>query len=145
MRELSGNLILRWICGTECGCGALGSLDELAEPEAAGQPERSAGAAVDPRDGTRVQANASHKRVVPIEVFLMPHADKKRIRSLDQDAGKPSVAFHGEWRSNQTQVPTTDPDAKLANKGNGTAAMVGYTVNGSCRRGRKPGEGGTHD
>ena len=98
-----------------------------------------------PLDGTRVQANASHKRVVPIEVFLMPHADKKRIRSLDQDAGKPSVAFHGEWRSNQTQVPTTDPDAKLANKGNGTAAMVGYTVNGSCRRGRKPGEGGTHD
>lgn len=27
-------------------------------------------------------------------------------------------------------VSTTDPDAKLANKGNGLAAMVGYTVNG---------------
>ena len=35
----------------------------------------------------------------------------------------------GEPRSNQTHISTTDPDAKLANKGNGTAAMVGYIVN----------------
>ena len=35
-----------------------------------------------------------------------------------------------EPRSNQTHVSTTDPEAKLANKGNGTAAMVGDTVNG---------------
>ena len=49
---------------------------------------------------------------------------------LDQDPGNPTVSFHGETRSNQTHVSTTDPDAKFANKGNGTAAMVGYTVNG---------------
>ena len=81
-------------------------------------------------DGTLVQANASHKSFVPIEVSLTPDAYKKRIQSLYQDTGNPSVAFHGERRSNQTHVSTTDPDAKLANKGNGAAAMVGYTVNG---------------
>ena len=48
----------------------------------------------------------------------------------DQDPGNPTVTFRGERRSNQTHISTTDPDAKLANKGNGTAAMVGYTVNG---------------
>ena len=67
---------------------------------------------------------------MPIEVFLAPDAYKKRIRLLDQDPGNPTVSFHGETRSNQTHVSTTDPDAKFANKGNGTAAMVGYTVNG---------------
>jgi hypothetical protein len=61
---------------------------------------------------------------------------ERRIRSLDagsepdQDPGNPTVTFRGERRSNHTHVSTTDPDAKLANKGNGTAAMVGYTVNG---------------
>ncbi len=38
--------------------------------------------------------------------------------------------FRVERRSNQTHRSTTDPDAKLANKGSGTAAIVGYTVNG---------------
>ena len=81
-------------------------------------------------DGTLVQANASHKSFVPIEVFLKPEEYKQRIRLRDQDTGNPTITFRGEPRSNQTHVSTTDPDAKLANKGNGTAAMVGYTVNG---------------
>src|SRR6185312_1798845 len=89
-------------------------------------------------DGTLVQANASHKSFVPMEVFLKPEEYKRRIRSLeagpepdqDQDRGNPTITFRGESRSHQTHVSTTDPDAKLANKGNGTAAMVGYTVNG---------------
>ncbi len=45
-------------------------------------------------------------------------------------SGQSRVLFRGERRSNQTHRSTTDPDAKLANKGNGTAAIVGYTVNG---------------
>lgn len=81
-------------------------------------------------DGTLVKANASHKSFVPIEVFMKPSEYKKRIRSLDQDEGNPTIDFHGEKRSNKTHVSETDPDAKLANKGNGSAAMVGYTVNG---------------
>lgn len=87
-------------------------------------------------DGTLVQANASHKSVVPMEVFLKPEKYKRRIRLLDagpepdQDSGNRTVTFRGERRSNHTHVSTTNPDAKLTNKGNGTAAIVGYTVNG---------------
>jgi len=81
-------------------------------------------------DGTLVKASASHKSFVPIEVFMKPQEYKKRIRSLDQDEGNPTIDFHGEKRSNKTHVSTTDPDARLANKGSGSAAMVGYTVNG---------------
>ena len=40
------------------------------------------------------------------------------------------VTFRGERRSNHTHVSTTDHDAKLAIKGNGTAAMGVYLVNG---------------
>lgn len=85
-------------------------------------------AAYDARCDT-VQANASPKSFVPIEVVLKPEDYKQRIRSLDQpqeqDPGNPIITFRGERRSNQTHVSTTDPDAKLAHKGNGTAAMVG--------------------
>ena len=49
----------------------------------------------------------------------------------DQDPGNPTVTFRRERRSHQTHVSITDPDAKLANKSNGTAAMGGGdTVNG---------------
>lgn len=87
-------------------------------------------------DGTLVQVNASHKSFVPMEIFLKPDEYKRRICSLDQsgeqapDPGNPTVTFCGERRSNHTHVSTTDPDAKLANKGNGTAPMEGYIVNG---------------
>ncbi len=81
-------------------------------------------------DGTLVKANASHKSFVPIEVLMKPSEYKKRIRSLDQDEGNPTIDFRGEKRSNKTHQSKTDPDAKLANKGMGTASMVGYTVNG---------------
>lgn len=88
-------------------------------------------------DGTLVKANASHKSFVPIEVLMTPKEYKKRIRTLDDDndksdddTGNPTVDFRGEKRSNKTHRSQTDPDARLANKGSGTAAMVGYTVNG---------------
>lgn len=81
-------------------------------------------------DGSLVKANASHKSFVPIEVFMKPSDYKKRIRMLDEDEGNRTIDFHGEKRSNKTHVSKTDPDAKLANKGNGTASIVGYTVNG---------------
>jgi transposase len=38
------------------------------------------------------------------------------------DAGNPTVDFHGEKRSNRTHASTTDPDAMLARKGNGKEA-----------------------
>jgi transposase len=150
VRELTGNLVLRWFVGLDLDqtpwdhstfsqnrkrrfteSGLLEQLFDETVGLAIKQKLVSAHATL---DGTLVQANASHKSFVPIEVFLKPEEYKQRIRALDpqpeQDPGNPTITFRGERRSNQTHVSTTDPDAKLANKGNGTAAMVGYTVNG---------------
>jgi len=40
------------------------------------------------------------------------------------DPGNPTVNFHGEKRSNDTHQSTTDPDARLATKGNGQEAKL---------------------
>ena len=45
------------------------------------------------------------------------------------DPGNPSVNFHGEKRSNQTHASTTDPEAKLARKGEGKEAKLSYSGN----------------
>ncbi len=76
-----------------------------------------------------MQANAAHKKFVPIEVFRKPEDYKRWIRSLEQEPENPIILFLGEPRSNQTHVFTTHPYAKLANKWNGTVVMVGGTVN----------------
>lgn len=146
VRELTGNLVLRWFVGLDLDTApwdhSTFSQNRKRRVSESGLLERvfdeTVALAIKQKlvshhatlDGTLVQANASHKSFVPIEVCLKPEEYKKRIRSLDQDPGNPTVTFRGEPRSNQTHVSTTDPDAKLANKGNGTAAMVGYTVNG---------------
>jgi transposase len=150
VRELTGNLVLRWFVGLDLDTTPWdhstfsqnrkrrftesGLLEQLFDETIALAIKRKLVSHHTTLDGTLVQANASHKSFVPIEVFLKPEDYKKRIRSLDQtpepDPGNPTITFRGEPRSNQTHVSTTDPDAKLANKGNGTAAMVGYTVNG---------------
>jgi transposase len=150
VRELTGNLVLRWFVGLDLDTAPWdhstfsqnrkrrfnesGILEQLFDETVAVAIKRKLVSRHTTLDGTLVQANASHKSFVPIEVFLKPEDYKKRIRSLDplqdQDSGNPTITFRGERRSNQTHVSTTDPEAKLANKGNGTAAMVGYTVNG---------------
>ncbi len=146
VRELHGNLVLRWFVGLDLDTAPWdhstfsqhrkrrfnesGLLEQLFDETVALAITRKLVSPHTTLDGTLVQANAAHKSFVPIEVFLKPEEYKKRIRSLDQDSGNPTVTFRGERRSNQTHVSTTDPEAKLANKGNGTAAMVGYTVNG---------------
>jgi transposase len=42
------------------------------------------------------------------------------------DPGNPTVNFHGEKRSNDTHVSTTDPDARLARKGDRREAKLSY-------------------
>ena len=44
----------------------------------------------------------------------------------DVDPGNPTMDFHGEKRSNQTHESTTDPDARLARKGDGKEAKLCY-------------------
>ena len=71
-------------------------------------------------DGTLVEAWASLKSFQPKDQKGAPPPD---------DPGNPTVNFHGEKRSNQTHVSTTDPDARLARKGSGKEAKLSYNSN----------------
>jgi transposase len=70
-------------------------------------------------DGTLLEAWASLKSFQP----------KGQSTEPPDDPGNPTVNFHGEKRSNQTHESTTDPDARLARKGNGKEAKLSYTGN----------------
>lgn len=68
--------------------------------------------------------------------LLEAWASLKSFRSKDEksgpppdDAGNPTVNFHGEKRSNETHASTTDPDARLARKGYGKEARLSYNGN----------------
>ena len=45
------------------------------------------------------------------------------------DPGNPTVNFHGEERSNETHASKTDPEARLAKKGEGKESKLSYTGN----------------
>jgi IS5 family transposase len=68
-------------------------------------------------DGTLIEAWASHKSF-------------KRKNGTDEpppdDAGNPTIDFHGERRSNASHESTTDPEARLARKGAGKEAKLSY-------------------
>lgn len=70
-------------------------------------------------DGTLIEAAASLKS------FKKKDDDDT---TPPDDPGNPSVDFHGEKRSNDTHESTTDPDAKLARKSNGTTAKLSYSA-----------------
>lgn len=74
-------------------------------------------------DGTLIDAWASLKS-------FRPKGEKPEDREPPDDPGNPTVNFHGEKRSNETHVSTTDPEAKLATKSSGQAAKLSYTLNG---------------
>jgi IS5 family transposase len=71
-------------------------------------------------DGTLLEAGASLKS------FQKKGAEKP---GDPDDSGNPTVNFHGEERSNETHESTTDPDARLARKGNGKEAKLSYSGN----------------
>ncbi|MCW5979616.1 MAG: IS5 family transposase [Bryobacteraceae bacterium] len=71
-------------------------------------------------DGTLIEAWASLKSFQPKDRQDAPPPD---------DPGNPTVNFHGQKRSNETHESTTDPDAKLARKGNGKEAKLSYSGN----------------
>src|SRR6185503_13473957 len=66
-------------------------------------------------DGTLVEAWAGLKSFKPKD------ADKQ---GPPDDPGNPTVNFHGQKRSNDTHHSTTDPDARLATKGNHQEAKL---------------------
>lgn len=70
-------------------------------------------------DGTLIESWASLKS------FKKRTDDKKRP---PDDPGNPTVNFRGEKRSNETHESATDPDAKLARKGDGKEARLSYSA-----------------
>lgn len=71
-------------------------------------------------DGTLLEAWASLKSFRPKEESPAVPPD---------DPGNPTVNFHGQKRSNTTHQSTTDPESRLARKGNGKEAKLSYTGN----------------
>jgi transposase len=69
-------------------------------------------------DGTLLEAWASHKSFRP----------KDRPPEPGRGGKNPEVDFRGEKRSNATHQSTTDPDARLARKGD-TGASLCYSAN----------------
>ena len=73
-------------------------------------------------DGTLIEAWASLKS-------FRPRGEKgRKHRRPPDDPGNPTVNWHGEKRSNVTHESTTDPEAKLARKGNNQAAKLSYAA-----------------
>src|SRR5688572_20781765 len=68
-------------------------------------------------DGTLLEAWAGLKSFRRKDAGPTPPPD---------DPGNPTVNFHGESRRNDTHQSTTDPDARLARKGNGKEAKLSY-------------------
>jgi transposase len=72
-------------------------------------------------DGTLIEAWASLKS-------FQRKGDEGPKPPVD-DAGNPTVNFRGEKRRNDTHESKTDPDARLARKGNGQEAKLAYCGN----------------
>jgi len=70
-------------------------------------------------DGTLIEAWASLKS--------FRRNDEEGEQPPD-DPGNPTVNFRGEKRSNETHESKTDPEAKLARKGNGKEAKLCYSA-----------------
>ena len=67
-------------------------------------------------DGTLIQSWASLKSFRP--------KDEGRGEPLTEGGSNPSVDFRGQKRTNETHQSTTDPEARLARKSKGTAALL---------------------
>ena len=75
-------------------------------------------------DGTLIEAWASLKSFKPRDGSDEPPAGGGRNAETD---------FHGEKRSNETHVSTTDPDARLYRKGPGKEAKLCFMGHASAR------------
>jgi len=70
-------------------------------------------------DGTLLEAWASAKSFQP----------KDGRKGPPDDPGNPTVNFRGQRRANETHESKTDPDARLARKGDGREAKLSYSGN----------------
>src|SRR4026207_967471 len=85
----------------------------------------AAGAA--PRGGRRATAHsAGAGPVTGAWASLKSFQRRDTPTSPPDDPGNPTVDFHGERRRNDTHRSTTDPEARLAQKGPGKEAKLAY-------------------
>jgi transposase len=133
MEQLDYNLLFRWFVGLEMDDPVwnatvftknrerlLGGEIARAFFDRVGAQARERGWLSDEHftvDGTLVEAWASLKSFKRKDAAAAP----------PDDPGNPTVNFHGERRGNTTHASTTDPDARLARKGAGQEAKLGYT------------------
>jgi hypothetical protein len=71
-------------------------------------------------DGTLLRSWASLKSLQP--------QDAPPPTEPADDAGNPTVNFHGQRRTNATHVSRTDPEARLARKGHGKEAQLCHSA-----------------
>lgn len=130
--QLSYNLLFRWFLDMDLESPAFDAStfsknrERLLEHDVAGQffrrvveEARRAGVMSDEHftvDGTLIEAWASLKS-------FKPKKSGKPAAPPD-DPGNPTVNFHGQKRSNETHASTTDPESRLARKGNGKEAKL---------------------
>src|SRR5229473_8208880 len=133
MEEIDYSVLYRWFVGLSMDDPIWSfttfskNRDRLLESDVAGaffdavlRQAREAGLLSDEHftvDGTLLDAWASLKSFRPKDAGPTPPPD---------DPGNPTVNFHGETRTNDTHQSTTDPDARLARKGQGREAKLSY-------------------
>jgi len=71
-------------------------------------------------DGTLLEAWAGAKSF---------QAKEEKSETPPDDPGNPTVDFHGERRSNETHESKTDPEARMARKGEGKESKLSYCGN----------------
>ncbi len=136
MEEMDYNLLFRWFVGLNADDAVWDATvftknrDRLLEADVAQEflarvvaQARGKGLTSDEHftvDGTLLEAWAGAKSFQPKDKQPTPPPD---------DPGNPTVNFRGEQRSNETHASKTDPDARLARKGEGKESKLSYCGN----------------
>ena len=136
MEEMDYNLLFRWFVGLNADDAVWDATvftknrDRLLEADVAQEflvrvveQARAKGLTSDEHftvDGTLLEAWAGAKSFQPKDQQPTPPPD---------DPGNPTVNFRGEQRSNETHASKTDPDARLARKGEGKESKLSYCGN----------------
>jgi transposase len=134
MEEMDYNLLFRWFVGLNADDEVWDATvftknrDRLLEADVAQEflarvveQARAKGWTSDEHftvDGTLLEAWAGAKSFQPREGKPTPPPD---------DPGNPTVNFRGERRSNETHASKTDPEARLARKGEGKESKLSYS------------------
>ena len=136
MEELDYNLLYRWFVGL--------NQDEPVWDATtfSKNRERFIDGEIAERFFRQVLAQAHAEKLVSEEHFsvdgtlIEAWASQKSFRRKDEDtpppeddSGNPTVNFHGEKRSNQTHQSTTDPECRLARKGDGKESKLAFCGN----------------